>query len=268
MTSITRDEIYQKYRLWPSFVGARNSQDIHGPGVPPVRLWPAQQHYIRSVQLSNPSFELETNSMNKGKRESPFDVYSDRSESSVLVKLLQNHLTVARSLVFKDLMDRGYLVGPGDVYGGDYTIYNDDPSQEHAMATIRVVGSKQWKYLDGSVDGHYLDINEFEDPKRCNAAYECSEQKGTVEETAPALECAPTTLNCSVDTSETTISSAAASTNAEDSTAHRLSDTVISCREFLAFARVQNQVRSTGAEIRKCFYFSYFVRLFKFAIGG
>jgi tRNA splicing endonuclease len=35
---------------------------------------------------------------------------------------------------------RGYLIGPGDVYGGDYAIYpTDDPSTSHAVATISVV---------------------------------------------------------------------------------------------------------------------------------
>jgi hypothetical protein len=34
----------------------------------------------------------------------------------------------------------GYLIGPGDVYGGDYVIYpTDDPSTSHAVATISVV---------------------------------------------------------------------------------------------------------------------------------
>lgn len=34
----------------------------------------------------------------------------------------------------------GYLVGPGDVYGGDYTLYpTPDPSTSHAIATINVL---------------------------------------------------------------------------------------------------------------------------------
>ena len=36
----------------------------------------------------------------------------------------------------------GYLIGPGDVYGGDYTIYpTHDPSNSHAMATINVLAT-------------------------------------------------------------------------------------------------------------------------------
>jgi hypothetical protein len=34
----------------------------------------------------------------------------------------------------------GYLIGPGDVYGGDYTIYpTHDPSTSHALATVNVL---------------------------------------------------------------------------------------------------------------------------------
>ena len=36
----------------------------------------------------------------------------------------------------------GYLIGPGDVYGGDYTIYpTHDPSTSHALATINVLSA-------------------------------------------------------------------------------------------------------------------------------
>lgn len=45
------------------------------------------------------------------------------------------------TLVYMDLVRRGYLVGPGHVYGGDYNIYDKgkDPSSSHSMATIRVL---------------------------------------------------------------------------------------------------------------------------------
>ena len=44
-----------------------------------------------------------------------------------------------RCAVFKDLQDKGFFIGPADVYGGDYNIYQGDPSNSHSMATIRVV---------------------------------------------------------------------------------------------------------------------------------
>jgi tRNA intron endonuclease, catalytic C-terminal domain len=38
----------------------------------------------------------------------------------------------------------GYFVGPGDVYGGDYTIYRGgDPSNSHSTATVRVVRQRK-----------------------------------------------------------------------------------------------------------------------------
>lgn len=48
-----------------------------------------------------------------------------------------------RKVIFEDLRSRGYFVGPGDVYGGDYCIYKGkDPSQSHSVATIRVCDGK------------------------------------------------------------------------------------------------------------------------------
>jgi hypothetical protein len=36
----------------------------------------------------------------------------------------------------------GYLIGPADVYGGDYTLYKTaDPSQSHSVATVRIVAN-------------------------------------------------------------------------------------------------------------------------------
>lgn len=46
-----------------------------------------------------------------------------------------------RNAVFKDLHDRGYFVGPADVYGGDYSLYKGggDPTKTHSVATVRVL---------------------------------------------------------------------------------------------------------------------------------
>ena len=42
--------------------------------------------------------------------------------------------------VFSACQARGYFIGPGDVYGGDYNIYRGgDPSNSHSTATVRVV---------------------------------------------------------------------------------------------------------------------------------
>lgn len=46
-----------------------------------------------------------------------------------------------RNQVFEDLHDRGYFVGPADVYGGDYSLYKGggDPTKTHSIATVRVL---------------------------------------------------------------------------------------------------------------------------------
>jgi hypothetical protein len=46
-----------------------------------------------------------------------------------------------RNVVFKDLHDRGYFLGPADVYGGDYSLYKGggDPTKSHSVATVRVM---------------------------------------------------------------------------------------------------------------------------------
>jgi hypothetical protein len=45
----------------------------------------------------------------------------------------------AHSLVYMDMVKRGYLVGPGHLYGSDYNIYErgKDPSSSHSIASIR-----------------------------------------------------------------------------------------------------------------------------------
>ena len=42
-------------------------------------------------------------------------------------------------LVFQDLNRKGYFVGPGDVYGADYSIYTGNPSDTHSIATGNVI---------------------------------------------------------------------------------------------------------------------------------
>ena len=47
--------------------------------------------------------------------------------------------------IFRSLQEEhNYFVGPGDVYGGDYTIYRGgDPSNSHSTATVRVVRHRE-----------------------------------------------------------------------------------------------------------------------------
>ena len=47
--------------------------------------------------------------------------------------------------IFRSLQEyHGYFIGPGDVYGGDYTIYRGgDPSNSHSTATVRVVRQRK-----------------------------------------------------------------------------------------------------------------------------
>ena len=50
--------------------------------------------------------------------------------------------------IFRSLQEEhNYFVGPGDVYGGDYTIYRGgDPSNSHSTATVRVVRHREVLY--------------------------------------------------------------------------------------------------------------------------
>ena len=47
-------------------------------------------------------------------------------------------------IVYLDLLRQGYLIGPGQLYGGNYTIYEKgkDPSSSHSIATVRVIPGK------------------------------------------------------------------------------------------------------------------------------
>jgi hypothetical protein len=46
-----------------------------------------------------------------------------------------------RNAVFRDIHERGFFLGPADVYGGDYSLYKGggDPTRTHSVATVRVV---------------------------------------------------------------------------------------------------------------------------------
>ena len=52
--------------------------------------------------------------------------------------------SVTATTIWQDLHNMDYFVGPGDVYGGDYSIYRGgDPSNSHSTATVRVVRQRK-----------------------------------------------------------------------------------------------------------------------------
>ena len=65
-------------------------------------------------------------------------------------RLLISDVPSVTSQIFRSLqVHHKYFVGPGDVYGGDYTIYRGgDPSNSHSTATVRVVRQRKvWREL-------------------------------------------------------------------------------------------------------------------------
>jgi tRNA intron endonuclease, catalytic C-terminal domain len=65
----------------------------------------------------------------------------EKAEAVTTIALSSPHMTLAtlvRSSVFISLTRKGFFIGPGDIYGSDYSIYVGDPSQGHSVATIRL----------------------------------------------------------------------------------------------------------------------------------
>lgn len=91
-------------KLWPSFIGMRATHDEQEAGALPIYIW-NEQRALLGEQISS-------------------DRYS---------------LNVIRCEVFRDLHSRGYVVGPADGYGADYSLYKEDPSTSHSIATVRVI---------------------------------------------------------------------------------------------------------------------------------
>ena len=58
------------------------------------------------------------------------------------LKLYEKDLNQLRRNVFCDLNERGFFVGPADIYGADYSIYVGDPSKGHSVGTVRLVPPK------------------------------------------------------------------------------------------------------------------------------
>jgi hypothetical protein len=211
--------MFQKYRLWPSFVGLCLDQDKKArKGKLPVCLWDEQRRYLCELgareglppsssaalraavtESTSSSSSRSTGKKRKlGERDDGDDDGSSTAPGSEgedgppllkrprttllgqVVDGLQSLWTSAVSwastwlggaaikapadaaaaaaaaaaagsrkkrrdgdvqmAVFRELQQRQYFVGPGDVYGGDYTIYRGgDPSNAHSTATVRVV---------------------------------------------------------------------------------------------------------------------------------
>lgn len=69
--------------------------------------------------------------------------FTAETEENKIKHQVQNPTDITRALAFRDLHDRGYFLGPADVYGGDYSLYKGggDPTQTHSVATVRVIDS-------------------------------------------------------------------------------------------------------------------------------
>ncbi len=48
--------------------------------------------------------------------------------------------------MFTDLQSKGYVIGQGERYGGDYCLYKDDPTKSHSSATVRIISDDNVSY--------------------------------------------------------------------------------------------------------------------------
>lgn len=221
-TEFEAKEMFQRHRLWVTYIGTALDPDKQHKGVPPVYLWPeqkrlldqckvdSQQHEVDNVSKIDLVTEIDDGQPKKRKHEEIETNLPELDESSSnsnhitdndddfeiskkkrartswfgdTLSILQQGFfnTIGRvynwfqqSLfgsfttkssnnnqalkendvymstedvnfsIFTDLRSRGYFVGPGDVYGGDFNIYKGgDPSNSHSAATIRVVRKKR-----------------------------------------------------------------------------------------------------------------------------
>lgn len=189
-TDYDSKEMFQKYRLWVTYIGNRIDIEKAIKGVQPVYIWPEQVKFMKDYDEKNDNNKSKKRKFNdlddssngadgnddsehKEKKtkfsamSSIFDyfqrsivsmfqwtsslVYSstrnDDKEIDTNVKEVKSKVLTTEevnNLIFADLKGKGYFVGPGDVYGGDYNIYKGgDPSNSHSAGTIRVVRSKK-----------------------------------------------------------------------------------------------------------------------------
>ena len=180
--------MFQKYRLWPSFIGAKVNDEKVNKGVLPVVLWKEQKKYLESQNALKDNHIIlpSINDINTRKRKhddinDDDDNDNDNDEDSVQpIKKVKNNAdfvngvvvglmqpfqwitsigkyflkpqkdddkkkdAVTATTIWQDLHNMDYFVGPGDVYGGDYSIYRGgDPSNSHSTATVRVVRQRK-----------------------------------------------------------------------------------------------------------------------------
>jgi tRNA splicing endonuclease len=178
--------MFQKYRLWPSFIGAKVNDEKLTKGVLPVVLWKEQKKYLQNQNALKDNHIIlpgitDTNSRKRKHDDINDDENADNDEDTVQpVKKTKNNSdsfvngvvvglmqpfqwissmsqyflkpqkvddkkdSVTATTIWQDLHNMDYFVGPGDVYGGDYSIYRGgDPSNSHSTATVRVVRQRK-----------------------------------------------------------------------------------------------------------------------------
>ncbi len=221
-TEMEAKEMFQRHRLWVTYIGTALDPDKQHKGVPPVYLWPEQKRLLGEwkgnrqqqegenvkdanlisdddnglskkrkhdeieADISEEINEINSNNDNTADNENDNEVTtrkrprvswfgdtlnmlqqsffntigkvyhwfhqslfgSYRNNSNKIEEIKENDVYMSTEdvnfSIFSDLRSRGYFVGPGDVYGGDFNIYKGgDPSNSHSAATIRVVRKKR-----------------------------------------------------------------------------------------------------------------------------
>ena len=199
--------MFQKYRLWPSFIGAKVNDEKLTKGVLPVVIWNEQKKFLldqnalkdnhiiipgindnmlskkRKLDDINNDIDnnIDNNNNNIDNNNDDDDedimqpIKKNKIESNsnnntfvngIVIGLLQpfqwfskyffkqdnnnnnntnnNKDTITSTTIWRDLHNMSYFVGPGDVYGGDYSIYRGgDPSNSHSTATVRIVRQRK-----------------------------------------------------------------------------------------------------------------------------
>ena len=51
----------------------------------------------------------------------------------------------------------GYFIGPGDGYGGDYSLYKGtDPTESHSIATLRIINGDKPKVTHSEFEFNFI----------------------------------------------------------------------------------------------------------------
>ncbi|KAJ8611375.1 hypothetical protein CTAYLR_006485 [Chrysophaeum taylorii] len=109
----TESILFHRFRMWTQRVGASRNVGHRGRKLPALMM-PEQAAY---------AFGFERDPKRRRLLDGPG---LTRKETD-------------RDVVYRDLADRGYVVGSACRYGGDFVIYDSHPSRCHSKATIRVV---------------------------------------------------------------------------------------------------------------------------------